>query len=89
MNRYNGDGMSYSKFLKAQGKSGKPPTIQKTEISTTEKKRAQKGLCIKCGMNTPEKNSYVCMECQSEDTFEDIQREIKALRRRLLKAQTS
>lgn len=81
--------MSYSKFLKAQGKSGKPPTIEKTEMSMAEKKRAQKGLCIKCGLNRADKSSYVCMECQSEDTLEDIQDEVAALRRRLLKAQPS
>ncbi|RLD90097.1 MAG: hypothetical protein DRJ13_18325 [Bacteroidetes bacterium] len=77
--------MSYSKFLKAQGKSGKPPTIEKTEMSVEEKKRTQKGLCIKCGQNMAEKSSYVCTECQSEDTLEDIQNEIQALRQRLLK----
>ena len=77
--------MSYSKFLKARGKSGKPPTIKKTQLSNEQKTQAQKGLCIKCGQNSAEKNSYVCMECQSEDTFEDIQNEIQALRQRLLK----
>jgi len=76
--------MSYSKFLKAQGKTGKPPTIEKTRMSDEEKTLAQEGLCIKCGLNTAEKNSYVCMACQSEDTLEDIQNEIQALRRRLL-----
>jgi len=79
--------MSYSKFLKAQGKTGKMPTVEKTEMSIAEEKRTQKGLCIKCGLNTAEKNSYVCKECQSEDTFEDIQNEIQALRRRILDTQ--
>ncbi len=79
--------MSYSNFLRAQGKSGKPPTIEKTQMSVEEKERAQEGLCIKCGLSTAEKNSYVCMECQSEDTLEDIENEIQALRHRLLNMQ--
>ncbi len=77
--------MSYSKFLKAQGKSGKPPTIKKTQLSDEQKKQVQKGICIKCGQNMAEKSSYICTECRSEDTLEDIQNEIQALRRRLLK----
>ena len=85
MTRLNGEDMSYSKFLKAQGKSGKPPTINKTQLSNEQKIQAQKGICIKCGQNMAEKSSYVCTECQSEDTLEDIQNEIQALRRRLLK----
>ena len=79
--------MSYSKFLKAQGKTGKPPTIVKTKMSVAEEERADKGLCIKCGLNMSEKNSYVCIVCQSEETFDDIQNEIKNLRQRLLKTQ--
>ena len=81
----NGEDMSYSKFLKTQGKSGKPPTIKKTQLSNEQKTQAQKGICIKCGKKMAEKSSYVCTECQSEDTFEDIQNEIQDLRRRLLK----
>ena len=77
--------MSYTKFLKARNKGGKPPTIEKQQMSIEEKTRAQKGICIKCGLNSSDKNSYVCMECQSTDTLEDIQHEIEALRRRLLK----
>ena len=77
--------MSYSKFLKARGKSGKPPTIEKRKLSVDEKARAAEGLCIKCGLNPAEKSSYICTACQSEDTLEDIQNEIQAVRRRLLK----
>ena len=81
--------MSYTKFLKARSKSGKPPTIEKKQMSVEGKARAQKGICIKCGLNRADKNSYVCMECRSSDTLEDIQHEIEALRRRLLKTQPS
>ncbi len=81
--------MSYTKFLKARNKSGKPPTIEKKQMSFEEKERAQNGLCIKCGLNRADKNSYICMGCQSEETLEDIQHEIETLRRRLLKTQPS
>ena len=81
--------MSYTKFLKARSKSGMPPTIEKNQMSVEEKARVQKGICIKCGLNSADKNSYVCMDCQSADTLEDIQHEIAALRRRLLKTQQS
>ena len=81
--------MSYTKFLKARSKSGKPPTIEKKQMSVEEKARAQKGICINCGLNRADENSFVCMECQSVDTLEDIQHDIEALRRRLLKAQPS
>jgi len=81
--------MSYTKFLKARNKSGKPPTIEKNQMSSEEEERAQNGLCIKCGLNRADKSSYVCMECQSEETLEDIQHEIETLRRRLLKTPPS
>ena len=78
--------MSYSNFLKAQGKSGKPPTIEKVKMSVEEKARAAAGLCIKCGLKDAEQDNYVCIDCQSEHTLEDIQNEIQALRQRLLGA---
>lgn len=76
--------MSYAKLLSARGKSGKPPTMEKTKMSADEKLRARKGVCIKCGLNAAGKSSYICPACQSEDSLDDIQNEIQALRRRLL-----
>ena len=77
--------MSYFDILRAQRKSGKPPTIKKNPMSDKQKQLAEQGICIKCGAEIAAKNSFVCTGCQAEDTIEDIQKEIQELRRRILK----
>ena len=76
--------MSYLKILKAHRKSEKAPTLTKADFSSEQKTRAAQGICIKCGQEKAAKSSYICTSCQDEDTMEDIQKDIEALRSRIL-----
>jgi hypothetical protein len=76
--------MSYLKLLSAHRKNGQQPTMKPVRLSSAQKALAEQGLCIQCGGQNPESNSYLCEACQARDTMEDIQADISALRRKIL-----
>lgn len=76
--------MGYFSILRAQRKSGPAPTIKKTPMSEKQKQLAEQGICTNCAEHTAAKNSFICTDCQAQDTLEDIQKEIEDLRRQLL-----
>jgi len=76
--------MSYLKLLNARRKNGQQPTMKPVELTTAQKALADRGLCIQCGENEADRNSYLCDDCQGKDTIEDIREEIGALRRQIL-----
>lgn len=78
--------MSYLKLIGARRKSGELPSMKKRALSAQQQAWADQGVCIKCGQNQAAKGSYICEPCQGGDTLEEIQDEIKALRKKLLGA---
>ena len=76
--------MSYLKLFSARRKSGPPPTMVPTRLTAEQKKLADAGCCIQCGTANSGTDSYLCKNCQGQETIEDIRDEIAALRRRLL-----
>ena len=74
--------MGYMDILRAQRKSGKPPAVKPHQWSKAEKERMAEGLCVKCGENSAGDNSYLCQDCESQDTLDDIQKEVAAARRK-------
>lgn len=77
--------MNYLDILRKRKSGEKTPTITKYRLSREQKELARQGICTKCGEKKAAKTSYICGDCQSDDTFEDIQKDIEALRRRLLR----
>ncbi len=77
--------MGYMDLLRAQRKSGKPPSMTKLKLSRRQKELAAKGICIDCSDRPAEASSYLCADCQAKDTIEDIREEIKGLRAKILK----
>ena len=77
--------MSYLKLLNAQRKSGQQPRIKAMRFSELQKQRAAHGQCIRCGTHKADRHSYICKDCQAEDTIEEIRDDISALRRKILK----
>ena len=74
--------MGYRDILRAQRKSGKPPFVKPHQWSKAEKERMAEGLCVKCGKNPASTNSYLCKDCESKDTIDDIRKEVEAARRK-------
>lgn len=74
--------MGYMDLMRAQRKSGKPPTPKPHRWSKAEKERMENGLCVKCGEKSAGDNSYLCQDCESLDTIDDIRKEIAAARRK-------
>jgi hypothetical protein len=73
--------MGYMDLMRARRKSGKAPSLEPHRRSKKESERIEAGLCVKCGQNSLSVNSYLCSECKSLDTIEDIRKEIAAARR--------
>ena len=76
--------MSLRNILRAQRKSGKPPTLKKRYWSAEEKERLDQGLCVTCGAEPAAPTSYLCIACEGEDSIEDIRSEINRLRQQIL-----
>ena len=72
--------MSYLKFMKARRKSGETPTMKARIWNKTQKDRIEEGVCVHCAEKPADKNSYLCSDCQSKETMDDIRQEIKAAR---------
>lgn len=74
--------MGYMDLMRAQRQSGKPPEFKAHRWSKNEQERMQKGMCVKCGEKAAGKNSYLCQNCESLDTIDDIRKEVAAARRK-------
>ncbi len=77
--------MSYLKLLSAHRKSGRQPTMKAVRLSDAQKALAEQGLCIQCRNPNPDRNSYLCDDCQANETIENIRSEISNLRREILR----
>lgn len=76
--------MNLRNILRAQRKSGKPPTLQPRRWKAVERERLAQGLCVHCGQHPAQASSYLCEDCEGENSIEDIRSEIDHLRRRIL-----
>ncbi len=76
--------MSLRNILRAQRKSGKPPTLKPRRWKAEERERLAQGLCVHCGQNPAQASSYLCAGCEGENSIEDIRSEIDHLRKRIL-----
>ncbi|RJQ84141.1 MAG: hypothetical protein C4519_05475 [Desulfobacteraceae bacterium] len=76
--------MNYLSLLKARRKSAKVPSMEQRQWSAAQQMRIAQGLCVGCGERPSGAHSYLCAECQSGDTIEDIREELRALRNHLL-----
>ena len=76
--------MNLLDILKAQRRSGKPPTIEGRRWRKEERDRMTKGICVVCGNLPAQASSYICTDCEGEDSIEDIHSEIQRLRARIL-----
>lgn len=76
--------MNLRNILRAQRKSGKPPTLQRRRWSVEEQERLSQGLCVRCGKAPATPSSYICAACEGENSIEDIRSEIDRLRKRIL-----
>lgn len=74
--------MGYMDLMRAQRKSGKPPDFKPHRWSKKEQERMEQGLCVNCGEEQAGENSYLCRNCESKDTLDDIRNEIAAARRK-------
>ena len=76
--------MNLLDIMKAQRRSGKPPTIRGRRWRTEEQEHIAKGICVVCGNQPAQASSYICTDCESENSIEDIHSEIQRLRARIL-----
>lgn len=76
--------MNLLAIMRAQRKSGKPPTIEGRRWRAEEKERVDKGLCVACGHQPAQQSSYICAACEGQHSVEDIRSEIERLRTRIL-----
>lgn len=74
--------MGYMDLMRAQRKSGKPPEVKPHRWSKKEQERMEQGQCVKCGDQSAGTNCYLCPDCESLDTLDDIRKEIAAARRK-------
>jgi uncharacterized OB-fold protein len=79
--------MNYLNLLKARRQSGKIPTLEQRQWTTEQQMRITQGRCVQCGERPAGPDSYICIDCQANDTLEDIRGEIQALRKQLLREQ--
>ena len=77
--------MNLRNILRAQRKSGKPPTLKPRRWKAEERERLERGLCVQCGQNPAQASSYLCTDCEGENSIEDIRSEIDHLRQRILR----
>lgn len=70
--------------LTSRSKREKPPTLEPIRFNRAQKERREMDLCIACGERPPEHSSYICGQCASDTSLEDIQNEIGELRKRIL-----
>lgn len=80
--------MSYLKILGAQRKTKDLPAMEKLRLSEQQKALTRKGICIRCATAEAARTSYLCDDCQSLDSIEDIRNELAVLRRDILKKQS-
>ncbi len=76
--------MTFFSILKAQRRSGKPPSVKKHNWTDVESARAAEGICIACGNHPSPSTSYLCTRCEGEDSLEDIRSELQQIRNRIL-----
>lgn len=76
--------MKYTDLLKARNKGAKVPTLKIDSLAQDEQARADQGVCIKCGLRSPGRTSFICSECEDEVSTESIQNDIRSLRRDIL-----
>ena len=79
--------MNLRELMRAQRKSGKPPTLKRRRWNAEQQKRMSEGLCVSCGERKAQRSSFLCDSCESETTMDDIRSDIKQLRARILKKQ--
>ena len=77
--------MSYLKILGARRKTRDLPAMAKLRLSEQQKALTRRGICIKCATAEAARTSYLCDDCQSLDSLEDIRNELGDLRRDILK----
>lgn len=76
--------MNILDIMKAQRRSGRPPTVEGRRWNAEEKERIARGICVMCGSEPAQASSYLCTGCEGQDTVEDIRSEIQRLRARIL-----
>lgn len=77
--------MNLFDIMKAQRKSGKPPTLKGRRWNKKERERLSKELCVKCGEAPCQSSSFLCGSCEGETSIEDIRTDIERLRARILR----
>ena len=77
--------MNLLDIMKAQRRSGKPPTLKKRRWNEEQRERLSKGLCVHCGKQSAQPSSYLCTGCEGQTSIEDIRTEIQRLRARILR----
>ncbi|MBU0987161.1 MAG: hypothetical protein KKH68_07900 [Proteobacteria bacterium] len=75
--------MKYSEFIRQKQRQGKPPTLKPLRLNPEQQDRAEKGICIHCGINPAGKTSYLCAACESE-TGRSISSDIDNARKKCL-----
>ncbi len=77
--------MNLREIMRAQRKSGKPPTLKRRRWNAEQQERMSKGLCVDCGEQKAQRSSFLCASCEGETTMDDIRTDINNLRARILK----
>jgi hypothetical protein len=70
--------------LMAKSRREKPPTLNENRLDPEARRHADRGICIECARQPAAPDSYLCGDCASKASMEDIRREISDLRRRIL-----
>lgn len=77
--------MSYLKILGARRRAKDLPAMETLRLTEQQKALTRKGICIKCATAQAARTSYLCDECQSLQSIDDIRNELAALRRDILR----
>ena len=76
--------MNLLEIMRAQRKSGKPPTLKIRRWNAEQRQRLSEGLCVTCGKRPAQVSSYLCAACEGQTSPDDIRSEIERIRARIL-----
>lgn len=58
--------------------------MERQHLTSEQSIRLKKGMCVECGICNQSQNSYLCHECISQQSMEEIREEIAILRNSIL-----
>jgi hypothetical protein len=77
--------MKYSDLIKVKNTKEKAPSLTPESLTPAQARLADEGKCIHCGVNSATKTSFLCHECEGNETLDSIKRDVQSLRNKIMK----